>query len=555
MFTYVASSQPIKSGRQGPQQASTPLGRQNDILRLQRLVENRAVRDLLRSGAPRSEAPNAETGGTAPGSLARWGLCRMLGMECTLSRHIKGQRCEFVDCERSYSWILPGAVSPGICIYICPPGTICACVLVQWGDDPNQVCIWDQCEESGGQPNTAERRDRLAARASAAVRRRVPHEMPRSPARETLSRQSAPPTQPPAVANYSAPVRQHLTYRTDFGGLETSIFFLPRTESEPRAGFTANVTRSGPSASAAWLELPLRRIALSVFHLHQTNPPPTRQQAAEDGELLNTTVVVPLDLSGQFSPSGSPGPNSRFRFTAVAAPRRPSSRVRHVDIVIEDLGAAPTTGTARGSGETPAQRRQRFQRDYGIYNADPDLIADDVFDRLLDGLSMVPDSMLRSVRDIPVRRPQVGDAQIGAEGQVAEYVTGYQNGTWTRAIVVYGDLLTTAPATIADTIAHEIGHAISSRRREIVGRTGGQRVSATPAFHAAVAADGGLARGLTTDRRTRNNYEEYFAEAYMLFVRQPATLEMLRPNVFAFLRSHYSAAPAAPAANVRSSSP
>jgi hypothetical protein len=78
-------------------------------------------------------------------SLGQWGICQLLGLRCTYYRTFRGVRCSFLDCESSDTWVLPGAVSPGICIYECNDGRICACVLIEYDDD--QICIFHVCDD------------------------------------------------------------------------------------------------------------------------------------------------------------------------------------------------------------------------------------------------------------------------------------------------------------------------------------------------------------------------------------------------------------------------
>lgn len=79
-----------------------------------------------------------------PGVISR---CREMGVPCPAPHFTHGTVCRLADCIPSSTARLPGAISPGVCIYHCEDGRICACVLV--GTRTSAVCTFTFCTEPG----------------------------------------------------------------------------------------------------------------------------------------------------------------------------------------------------------------------------------------------------------------------------------------------------------------------------------------------------------------------------------------------------------------------
>jgi hypothetical protein len=98
-----------------------------------------------------------------PGTIGR---CRGLGVPCPAPYAHHGTVCRLVDCIPAASARLPFAISPGICIYHCLDGNVCACVLV--GSSTSAVCTFTFCDYPGQASLDGDYQD-LADRAVAAA--------------------------------------------------------------------------------------------------------------------------------------------------------------------------------------------------------------------------------------------------------------------------------------------------------------------------------------------------------------------------------------------------
>lgn len=73
--------------------------------------------------------------------------CEALGVPCKPMHYFDGRSCLLTDCVPAVTAYLPGAISPGICIYTCPDGTTCVCVLV--GSKTRAICTFRFCTTPG----------------------------------------------------------------------------------------------------------------------------------------------------------------------------------------------------------------------------------------------------------------------------------------------------------------------------------------------------------------------------------------------------------------------
>ena len=76
--------------------------------------------------------------------MRRLGECHSEGVPCRTYEEFGIDVCRFHDCYKAVSSGLPGAVSPGACIYDCD-GQFCACVLVQIGGWTG--CVFGHCTD------------------------------------------------------------------------------------------------------------------------------------------------------------------------------------------------------------------------------------------------------------------------------------------------------------------------------------------------------------------------------------------------------------------------
>lgn len=96
-----------------------------------------------------------------PGAISR---CRAMGVPCPAPHFHHGTVCRLVSCSRASTANLPFAISPGICIYQCSDGQICACVLL--GSATSAICVITLCD-SAAQASSDTDYEGLATRAVA----------------------------------------------------------------------------------------------------------------------------------------------------------------------------------------------------------------------------------------------------------------------------------------------------------------------------------------------------------------------------------------------------
>lgn len=99
-----------------------------------------------------------------------WLRCHSMGIPCPMVHATHGTVCKLDDCRRAMTADLPFAVSPGVCIYRCEDGKVCACVLV--GTSSSGVCTFTFCG-SPGQANSSDKCDDLASTALAAAQQQT----------------------------------------------------------------------------------------------------------------------------------------------------------------------------------------------------------------------------------------------------------------------------------------------------------------------------------------------------------------------------------------------
>jgi hypothetical protein len=363
------------------------------------------------------------------------------------------------------------------------------------------------------------------------------------------------------LGDYGARTRQNISYDTGFDFQSVvSQFFQPGLVMDVVQGYNVTFVVRGFAQDEAWLADPLKAMALYNFNLNR--PPPA--EGGEEGEeaadappppITNISSVQNLDLSGQTDPGDSTntGPHARIRFTSTlfdeTGPQ--DSRTQNVQLLIEKLGDfTPTTFT-----ETAEQRSQRYSNTYQITNAvpetgdplaPPNTMSDDQFDQVLRALEGVPANIMSQVTGIPIYR---GLTTRGPHGEVAEYAQDRPAGSaaWDRKITVYMQFFRMNQEQQTFTMAHEIGHALDYRPNETAAnRQGGASLSAATnqtSFRRAVRQDGGLGKGMSTYAATGTDWDEYYAEAFAMYLRQPETLEALRPHVHAYFTREYPPSP------------
>ncbi|ETZ22010.1 DUF4157 domain-containing protein [Pedobacter sp. V48] len=345
------------------------------------------------------------------------------------------------------------------------------------------------------------------------------------------------------LESYDAATRQGIHYDNGFN-LQTNIskFFQKGIVRDVRPGYNVTYVVKGFDPTEAWVEGAMRALILYNFNLNS---------GATDAALTNITTVQHLDLSGETNPADAKvtGPNAIVRFTSTEfdASGKGAKRMKNVQLAIEKL----SNFTASTSTETPAQKRQRYETTYQITNAvpvrndplgdPPETMSDAKFDQVLEALDIVPTGILSQAKGIPIH---LGQSQKGPKNESAEYSQVRPKGStdWKRRITVYGDFFSATLPQKAFIMAHEFGHALDFRPNEGTGGKGGEVLSADKtkgAFREALGKDGGLGKGVSDYAKTKTEESEYFAEAFSLYINQPATLKAIRPNIYAYFLAKY----------------
>jgi hypothetical protein len=276
---------------------------------------------------------------------------------------------------------------------------------------------------------------------------------------------------------------------------------------------------------------------------------------------LNSTITLAINLT----PYG--GTNARYRFTYLAHTERGSTT--NV-LLIEELGpaaAAPAPVTATAGAFTV--RGQNFTLGAGW--------TDERFALLRQALDLVPDATLTEAAGLTFHQRGRGTPDEAGRYIRDQDAVEMHDNAFPASAARFGNLQSAVRA-----IVHELGHVLDSRRMERAWRTFDQ-AGQTPAAQrtllgarsvsglryqaptqaggtfdlveaasairdnefrsaaqqdgAAVAQGGGLSGGVTQYGNT--NWEEFFAEAFSIYVTDPRTLEQLRPNVYRYFTRRF----------------
>lgn len=319
-----------------------------------------------------------------------------------------------------------------------------------------------------------------------------------------------------------------------------------------RAGISVDVRFGGPMAAKDTskeksLQAGLGSLAMGMFGLAGDPPKPKK---GEDWGVLepeqpkgtaprkprppvaDMTRMVDMDLTDYG------GKDGRYRFTAVAA-KGTGAKPTDVILIVELIGArraafkdwAALDSTRKASLQSRFQRfgfTKRMPREAGPLDA-PDLTMpwlDDSWGKVLQALELVPEEMLAGVADIAWERGRGAKSPKGEAG-LYETTTGLPQGhARDRRLTIYDDAFKSDDALIR-VVAHEVGHAIDFKPKEPAG---GKELSAgLDDYRKAATADG---VAITTYGKT--DWHENYAEAYAMFIAEPATMKVLRPNVHAW---------------------
>jgi hypothetical protein len=150
---------------------------------------------------------------------------------------------------------------------------------------------------------------------------------------------------------------------------------------------------------------------------------------------------------------------------------------------------------------------------------------------VLQALELIPDPALAAVPDIRWVR---GHGDKGPTGEAGYFAWDAQG---SRTLTLYDGAFKGSDESLVALIAHELGHALSSKPQS---EKKGGTVANSAAWKAAVTADGGKA---LTDYG-KKDAEELYADAYSMFLTEPETMRVLRPKQFEFFTKNPSGQPA-----------
>ena len=271
----------------------------------------------------------------------------------------------------------------------------------------------------------------------------------------------------------------------------------------------------------------LRSYAHGVFDLHAQGGEGKHKDDAA-GTRLNLVHIANLDLSPWS------GPNAAFRFSAVGSNKKGKITVH---IRVEEM---PLQTPLAAAADAPAIDKAKAAPHGLTHDATVDAA---LWTRVLQGLDKISETMIAHVGAV---RFTMSTAARGPHNEAAEFGDSRPKGAtaWTRSITLYQDMVGAGDAEFAFTLAHEIGHGASYAPTQ--GDKGRQKgaLHDAPGFLAAAKKDGGRAKAVTS--YGRSDAAEFYAECYAMFVQQPQTLALLRPNTYAWFVQFDEPATASP---------
>jgi hypothetical protein len=356
--------------------------------------------------------------------------------------------------------------------------------------------------QTTSEPSSAGRTQRSLDRAGSLLR--LQNTAGNTAVKQLVARKRQVPANPTSLADYSA-LQQEISFDTATGKPVADkdlpgLFTKGGARFEPRAGFDVSINFSGniaqDPAKQDLLEIGLGGVARALFNLTSTS-----QGQVKKGS--TSIVTLSLDRFG--------GHDGRYRFTSVAG-----AKADEVQLLVEYLGPAPAALSSWDALGAKGQQRltERFDR-FAFTWGDGDVAwGDDKKAQVLQALALIPDAVLNEVSGISWERRR---AQHGPDGEGGEYLPSG------RKILVYTGVFDD-DWTVVELVAHELGHGLSARPAE--RKHSAKSHENEPDYrHAA----GPLAKAPTV--YGRKNYAEDFAEAFALFIHEPDTFKLLRPEL------------------------
>jgi hypothetical protein len=256
------------------------------------------------------------------------------------------------------------------------------------------------------------------------------------------------------------------------------------------------------------VEMGLRNLGAQIFGLDADAARPKLVDAVHIREFE-------LDSVGGF--------DARYRFTCVVR-KAPND----IDLIVEMVGAERPG--FKSWKDLDSKRRSELENRFGrlhFTQAQPSLTqtvdsyTDEQFGKVLQAVEKIPEASLSGIGDVTWAR---GHGQKGPTGE-----SGYfeESGPPPKRQLTLYDGAFKDDEVLTETIAHELGHALSAKPVE----TGHAALALSPEFQAAANADSPHAITKYGDK----DWHEKFAEAYGMYISEPDTLKALRPKTYEYL--------------------
>jgi hypothetical protein len=322
-----------------------------------------------------------------------------------------------------------------------------------------------------------------------------------------LARKRQVPADPTTLSDYSD-LRGEISFDTGTGKPVADkevpgLFKKGGARFEPRAGFDVSFNFSGNIVQDRdkrdLIETGLAGVARAAFNLTSSDKDPVKK---------GSTSILTLSLD-QFGAH-----DGRYRFTSIAG-----AKANQIQVLIEYLGPAPQSLSSWDALGSKGQESLggRFAK-FGFTWGDGDVAwSYDKKAQVMQALALIPDPVLNEVSGITWERHR---AERGPDGESGYYRFPERKITlYTSAFVDDWHLV--------EIVAHELGHGLSRRPWE--RKHAAKSHEDEPDYrHAA----GPLAKAPT--EYGRKAYAEDFAEAFALFIQEPDTLRLLRPELFEY---------------------
>lgn len=278
---------------------------------------------------------------------------------------------------------------------------------------------------------------------------------------------------------------------------------------------------------------------------------------------LNSTITMALDLE----PYG--GDYAAFRFTYLEHQSTEDGAATR-EVLIERLGSLGLEGLPPSQQSSALKKFEAhgFVRGKGW--------DDEEFERLLETIAQIPDTLLSLVdgltfeqeAELPSDNP---DKVVMASYNLFNHTVAVYDQAFSQAMIRFGLPGSGVSSELTQVLMHEMGHAVDlaplrqvwessspfeQKEKEMAAArsASGARFEKNPAktsyrtdesgtqtetegseFRVAANKDGGN----RITEYSEEAWKEYFAEAYSLYLADPATMKRLRPHVFEYFSKKY----------------